>query len=119
MSEFLISESTDDPYTLIPNFIINDPTWSCNTKATWIYLFSKRHIPGWRVRPFHIQKVLGYSDKIWRKVYKDLTDGGYLKITKTQAGTIMKFIYDWSYAAKYHKPHLTLVDGAQDNPVDN
>lgn len=115
MSEFIFTEVTDDPYTLIPNYIINDPTWSMATKMTWIYIFSKRHIPGWKVRPFYIQKMMGYSDKIWRRVYKDLMDGGYLSISKTKEGTIIKFIYDWSFASKYHKAKFDLVD----KPVDN
>jgi hypothetical protein len=97
MSSFIISECTDDPYTIVPNFIINDPTLSVYTKMTWIFLFSKRHVPGWKVHPKYIQKILGFSDKIWRKVYKDLTAMNYLSMRKTQQGTILIFNYDWKY----------------------
>lgn len=111
MNDFLITEITDDPYTIVPNFIINDPTWLMATKMTWIYIFSKRRVPGWQVRPFHIQKVMGYSDKIWRKVYTELYAGGYLRVNKTKAGTVITFIYDWSFKA-------TPVDNSVDNPGD-
>lgn len=106
MNEFLVSEVSADPYTIVPNYIINDPAWLLATKMTWIYIFSKRHIPGWRVRPAYMQKVMGYSDKIWRKVSKQLSDGGYLKFNKTKEGTVITFIYDWKFIQQRENFHL-------------
>lgn len=97
MSEFMTIETTDDPYTIVPNFIIDDPEWCNDTKMTWIYLFSKRRVPGWKVRPLFLQKVLKYSARTWRKIYTNLYEGGYLSVSKTQEGTTIKFIYDWSF----------------------
>ena len=118
MSDLIVTEVTEDPYTIVPNYIINDPTWSVATKMTWIWIFSKRRIPGWKIRPLYIQKVMGYSDWVWRRVYKDLMDGGYISTSKTKHGTIIKFIYDWSFSSKYHKTKLELVKAPVDNPVD-
>jgi hypothetical protein len=123
MSDKVISEVTQDPFTLVPNFIINDPSWSIETKMTWIFLFSKRHINGWSVRPFYIQKILGYGERAWRRVYKDLTEMGYLKTFKTKNGTIIQFTYDWAYKAiekESANPGLYLVEDPNvDKPVDN
>ena len=106
MSDLIVTEVTEDPYTLIPNFIINDPGWSCETKMTWIFLFSKRHIPGWKVRPTYVQKMLGFGDRVWRRVSKDLVAMGYLTSTKTKDGTVIKFVYDWSFKEQSKKRWL-------------
>ena len=122
MSDLIVTEVSQDPFTLVPNFIINDPSWSIETKMTWIFLFSKRHIPGWTVRPFYVQKILGYGERAWRRAYKDLTDMGYLKIQKTQKGTIIQFTYDWAYKPmdkQRANPGLYGVEADVHNSGDN
>lgn len=110
MSENIDTRVTGDPFTPVPNYIINDPGMLIEAKMTWIYLFSKRNIPGWRVHPRHIQKILGYKDFVWRKVSQQLHELGYLVSKKIQGGTLISFVWDWDELNKSFKPGLTLVD---------
>lgn len=101
-SDEITVEITDDPFTLVPNFIINDHTLLLETRMTWIYLFSKRNVKNhWTPRPWDIQKALGFGDYIWRKVSKQLRDLGYLKLVDTANGSELKFTWDWKYKPKH------------------
>ena len=91
----IITEIKPDPFTPVPNYIINDPGMLLETRMTWIYLFSKRNIPGWITRPYDVQKALGFKDHVWRKVSKQLKELGYLIEITTNEGKSLKFVWEW------------------------
>lgn len=108
MSDRIITEVAADPFTIVPNYIINDFTLLIESKAAWIYLFSKRHIPNWIVHPRDVQKMCGFGERGWRRASKQLRELRYLVETHTQAGKVLKFVWDW----EYKHAHV-------DNSVDN
>jgi len=115
MSEKITIETYQDPFTPVPNYIINDPTMLLETRMTWIYLFSKRNIPGWIVRPYDIQKALGFKDFVWRQVSKQLKELGYLIEFHTADGKQLRFVWDWDLKKHKFKPPLEVVDKEVDN----
>jgi len=104
MNESIDINVPSDPFTPVPNYIINDPGMLLETKMTWIYLFSKRNIPGWTVHPGNVQKALGFKDFVWRKVSLQLRELGYLILMETSNGSRLRFVWDWDYKRGAFKP---------------
>lgn len=121
MSDNIEIEVDQDPFTPVPNHIIHNEVMSLETKMTWIYLFSRRNMKNWKIRPFNVQQTLGFSDKVWRRVSKQLTQFGFLTAYKTKHGTTLKFTWSWDQISlplpevKNPAPKLTIVDNSVDN----
>jgi hypothetical protein len=90
------TEIKPDPFTPVPNYIINDPELFMETKLAWIYLFSKRNIPNWITYPNDVQKSCNFGLRGWRRASKQLREYGYLVEIHTQNGSILKFVWEWS-----------------------
>lgn len=109
MSEKIITEVEPDPFTIIPNYIINDVTMFIETRMAWIYLFSRRRVPNWTVYPRDVQKMCGFGERGWRRASKQLREYGYLVEVYTQKGSILKFVWNWEYKHE-PKPQLSIVE---------
>ena len=107
MSEIII-QSIKQPFTMVPNFIINDATLLSESRMTWIYLFSKAGIKNCTARSYDVQKALGFGDHVWRKVSKQLRERGYLVLLDSADGSKLKFTWSWSQLI-----HDDTVDNAQ------
>jgi len=80
-------------FTMYPNELAQDPTFSAASKATSLYLLSKP--TGWTPRPSDIQKQMGYGEAVWFRVSKELKDRKILTEARTQGGTELLFEISW------------------------
>src|SRR6185312_14025850 len=105
------------PFTIVPNFLVNDLNISANALAVISYLAGKPE--GWIVRPYDIKKRFKWGNHTWRKVSIELRDIGLVADKKHSGGTTLYFEIKWD---KPQKPQNTtsIVDNEPvEPPVEN
>ncbi len=80
------------PFSWLPNYLINDPSVSAEVLAVALYLNGKPD--NWRCRPFDIKKRFGWGDRIWYRVSRELKELGLLHENITKDGTQLWFGFD-------------------------
>lgn len=94
MSEANVTGAKQDFFGKLPNYLINDLTFSANAMAVALYLESK---PGnWICHPNDIRKRFGWGRHTWLKVSRELKERGLLIETKIQHSTELRFEISWN-----------------------
>lgn len=109
MSVNKIKANTLVPFAAIPNDFLRNPKISIGAKGTGAYLQSLSD--GFEIHPKYIQKILGYGERVWRRIAKELISYGCLKLVK--GGKEKGSWYVFSFY-NYHKPAMPLCDIGSD-----
>ena len=78
-------------YTALPDWLIADTKLLHHSLLTIAYLQTKPK--RWLIRPKDVCKALGYSDKVWRKVYKQLKARGLIVSTLANNKTSLWYMH--------------------------
>ena len=109
MSNYRIKQ-TSQPFTAVPNYIVNNEDISAEALAVITYLAGKPD--GWIARSYDIRKRFKWGNFIWRRVSRELRALGFISDIKHADGT------DLIFEIKWQEPNNP-VDKPCDPPVGN
>jgi hypothetical protein len=90
------------PFSWLPNSLVNDPSISMEILAIALYLNGKPE--NWRTRPFDICARFKIGKRVWLRISRELKELGFLIEKKTQDGTELWFSLDSYIATKLSIP---------------
>ena len=106
--------NTKTGFAAIPNDFLQNPSISIEAKGTAAFLQS---LPDeWKVQAWYVQRELGYGERVWQKVAKELKECGYLtyitggKIGEKKGGSYYEFSI-WKYETKLTEPESDKMSG--------
>lgn len=89
---------TGQPFTAVPNYIVNDENISAEALAVITYVAGKPN--GWIVRSYDIRRRFKWGDFVWRRVSRELRELGFITIVKHADGTDLNFEIKWQEVDK-------------------
>jgi hypothetical protein len=102
MSTNKIIANTRTGFAAVPNDFLRDKKISVQAKGTAAFLQSLPH--GWKIHKDWVQKELGFKQRLWTKIAKQLVQHGCLKMYQggAEGGSYYTFSF-WNYEDSFLK----------------